>query len=219
MSVRAWLDGADRLDVAAYTAVARAPTSGLDGAMRRLSRAADHSVLWFGAAGLLALAGGGSGRRAAADGVIAIAVTSFVANVAVKPFALRRRPDIVAAGVPAVRHVRMPVSRSFPSGHSASAFAFAAAIGATRPLTAVPLHALAALVAYSRVHTGVHYPGDVLAGRCRARAGPRRHARPRLSGPHPRTPETRPRGDRRPGWERRRADGTVAGCPRVNEAP
>ena len=28
----------------------------------------------------------------------------------------------------------------------------------------MPLRALAALVAYSRVHTGVHYPGDVLAG-------------------------------------------------------
>jgi undecaprenyl-diphosphatase len=164
VSARAWLDGADRLDVAAYAAVARAPTSGLDGAMRRLTRTADHSVLWFGAAGLMALAGGGSGRRAAADGVTAIAVTSFVANVALKPLALRRRPDIVAAGVPAVRHVRMPVSRSFPSGHSASAFAFAGAVAASRPVTAVPLHALATLVAYSRVHTGVHYPGDVLAG-------------------------------------------------------
>ena len=28
----------------------------------------------------------------------------------------------------------------------------------------MPLHALAALIAYSRVHTGVHYPADVLAG-------------------------------------------------------
>jgi len=28
----------------------------------------------------------------------------------------------------------------------------------------VPLHSLAALVGYSRVHTGVHYPGDVVAG-------------------------------------------------------
>jgi undecaprenyl-diphosphatase len=32
------------------------------------------------------------------------------------------------------------------------------------PLAALPLHALAATVGYSRVHTGVHYPGDVLAG-------------------------------------------------------
>ena len=32
------------------------------------------------------------------------------------------------------------------------------------PPAAIPLHGLAALVAYSRVHTGVHYPGDVVAG-------------------------------------------------------
>jgi undecaprenyl-diphosphatase len=32
------------------------------------------------------------------------------------------------------------------------------------PPAAIPLRGLAALVAYSRVHTGVHYPGDVVAG-------------------------------------------------------
>jgi undecaprenyl-diphosphatase len=32
------------------------------------------------------------------------------------------------------------------------------------PGAAVPLHSLAAVVGYSRVHTGVHYPGDVIAG-------------------------------------------------------
>ena len=58
----------------------------------------------------------------------------------------------------------MPASPSFPSGHSAAAFAFATGVGQVMPAVAVPLRALAALVAYSRIHTGVHYPGDVVTG-------------------------------------------------------
>jgi membrane-associated phospholipid phosphatase len=66
--------------------------------------------------------------------------------------------------VPTGRMVKMPDSTSFPSGHSASAFAFATAVGDELPLAWLPLHAVAAAVTYSRVHTGVHYPGDVLVG-------------------------------------------------------
>ena len=58
----------------------------------------------------------------------------------------------------------MPTSRSFPSGHSASAFAFASAVGSALPPLSLPLHVAAAAVAYSRVHSGVHYPGDTIAG-------------------------------------------------------
>jgi membrane-associated phospholipid phosphatase len=115
-------------------------------------------------AALLALAGKGTGRRAAALGLASLGVTATVVNVAVKPLSRRRRPDRLAAEVPLARHVRMPSSRSFPSGHSAAAFAFATGVGQVSPTAAIPLRGLAALVAYSRVHTGVHYPGDVLAG-------------------------------------------------------
>jgi len=58
----------------------------------------------------------------------------------------------------------MPTSTSFPSGHAASGFAFASAIGRDHPWLSLALRSLAAAVAYSRVHTGVHYPGDVVAG-------------------------------------------------------
>jgi len=66
--------------------------------------------------------------------------------------------------VPAERWVRMPMSGSFPSGHTASAFAFASAVGTAIPPLSLPLHVAAAAVAYSRIHTGVHYPGDTIAG-------------------------------------------------------
>ncbi len=49
-------------------------------------------------------------------------------------------------------------------GHAASGFAFATGVASEAPLAGGLLTALAALVAYSRVHTGVHYPSDVVAG-------------------------------------------------------
>jgi undecaprenyl-diphosphatase len=93
-----------------------------------------------------------------------VAVTSAIVNAAIKPVGRRRRPDRALHEVPEARHVVMPTSRSLPSGHSAAAFAFATGVGAVMPYGAPPLRLLAAVVAYSRVHTGVHYPGDVVVG-------------------------------------------------------
>ena len=95
---------------------------------------------------------------------MAIGVTSATVNLGVKPIARRRRPDRTHPALFEDRHVPMPRSASFPSGHAASAFAFAYAVGRHLPALAVPIRLLAAAVAYSRVHTGVHYPGDVVIG-------------------------------------------------------
>jgi undecaprenyl-diphosphatase len=99
------------VDLAIYAAIARTPTPALDGAMSRLSRAADYSRLSLTSAALLAVTGGRSGRRAAAMGLASLGVTATVVNVAVKPLGRRRRPDRLARDVPLARHVRMPVSR------------------------------------------------------------------------------------------------------------
>lgn len=159
-----WLEDAKRVDLALYAAIARTPTPALDRAMARLSRAADYSKLSIGSAAALAVLGGPSGRRAAGMGLASVSAAAALFNLAVKPLSHRSRPDRIAEQVPVARHVRMPSSTSFPSGHTAAAFAFATGVGRVLPPAAVPLHGLAAAIGYSRVHTGVHYPGDVVAG-------------------------------------------------------
>src|SRR5271154_1766225 len=152
------------VDRAIYSVVAATPTPSLDEPLRRLSNAANNSGLWLAIAAGLGVAGGRAGRRAAVRGTVAIGVTSALVNLAVKSAWSRQRPDRAGARVPVRRNVRMPSSTSFPSGHAASGFAFAAAIGRDQPWLGLPLRFLAAAVGYSRVHTGVHYPGDVVVG-------------------------------------------------------
>jgi undecaprenyl-diphosphatase len=159
-----WLQDAERIDLALYAAIAATPTPVLDRGMIRVSRVADHSRLWLAAAALLAVGCGAPGRRAARSGVASVAATSAIVNALIKPLGRRPRPDPVAEQVPLARHVSMPRSTSFPSGHAASAFAFATSVGRVLPREAAVLQAFAAVVAYSRVHTGVHYPADVVAG-------------------------------------------------------
>ncbi|MFE7432381.1 phosphatase PAP2 family protein [Streptomyces tendae] len=151
------------VDGALYAAVAGTSTPALDRALRRLSHAADHSKVSLGIAAVLALSGARA-RHAALVGVGAVAVASASANLLGKRLVHRARPDREAARVTVDRHVPMPASASFPSGHTAAAVAFATAVGVVLPEAAVPLGALAGAVGYSRVHTGVHYPGDVAAG-------------------------------------------------------
>jgi membrane-associated phospholipid phosphatase len=159
-----WWEEVSRLDLGIYAAVAATSTPTLDRAFRRLSKAADHSKLWLASAAVLAVTGGAGGRRAAANGLASTGLTSAIVNLFLKPIGGRRRPDRDAYEVPAARHVSMPRTTSFPSGHAASASAFAAGVATASPAAGIPLSALAALVAYSRVHTGVHYPLDVIAG-------------------------------------------------------
>lgn len=152
----------DLLDRAISAAVAGTPTPMFDVWLSRLSNAANYSRLWSVISAALIATGGRRGRRAAVRGMSAIAVASLTANVTMKFTFQRHRPGRLPG--PEARRIPMPASTSFPSGHTASAFAFAAAVADDIPELALPLYGLAIAVAYSRVHTGVHYPTDVLAG-------------------------------------------------------
>lgn len=153
-----------KVDRAVYGAVADTPTPTIDEPIRRLSDAASFSKLWMALAAAIALIGGRRGRHAAITGLISIGITSAIVNQGLKRLYPRVRPDREGEDVPMERRVEMPDSTSFPSGHSASGFAFATAVGSQLPIVGVALRFLAGAVAYSRVHTGVHYPGDAIVG-------------------------------------------------------
>ncbi|HEY6423285.1 MAG TPA: phosphatase PAP2 family protein [Pseudonocardiaceae bacterium] len=142
--------------------IGQRPASPLDLVMKDLSIGANHGVLWFVIAATLATRKGAT-RRAALRGVLALAATSFTANAVLKPLLPRRRPP--AREPPA--HLAFPdppTSSSFPSGHAASAAAFATAVALESPKAGLVIAPLAAAVAYSRVHVGVHWASDVVVG-------------------------------------------------------
>lgn len=150
---------ADRAIMARITAT---PSVTLDQVMPRLSQAANHSVLWISIASGLALTRNKWARRAALRGMASIAIASAASNVLGKRLTQRVRPS---AEVPAARQLVHGVhTTSFPSGHAASAAAFATGVALELPVLAVPLGALAAAVGASRVVTGMHFPSDVAAG-------------------------------------------------------
>jgi undecaprenyl-diphosphatase len=154
----------EELDVAVYQAGEATPTPLIDVPLRRLSNLANHAKLYAGIAAVLFVVGGSRGRRAAVTGMAAVGLNSAVVNIPMKLAGRRPRPERGAVRVAEARHVRMPTSTSFPSGHSASGFAFAAGVAEAIPALGAPLRGLATVVAYSRVHSGVHYPGDVIVG-------------------------------------------------------
>jgi membrane-associated phospholipid phosphatase len=127
-----------------------------------LSSAADHGLLWL-------LLGSLRGARTG-DPVIVLrlggvlAAESVLTNGLIKLAFRRIRPqdhfthdDALPFGM------RRPITSSFPSGHAATAF-MAAGLLSKGTRLAPAYYALAALVAYSRVHVRMHHAADVAGG-------------------------------------------------------
>ena len=116
---------------------------------------------WVLAGGAMAWLGGAKGRRAGIATALATLSATYLVQRLVKPVFRRQRPfvdrDVLVVGI-------KPLDASFPSGHSASSFAAAAAITAFYPSAAPLAFTLATGVGLSRVYLGHHFPSDVAVG-------------------------------------------------------
>jgi undecaprenyl-diphosphatase len=89
--------------------------------------------------------------------VAATSITTSLLNALFKYAVQRDRPPTVILDP-------MPTTSSFPSGHTSTSFACAYVISRLAPRLTIPVFVLAALIGFSRVYVGVHYPLDVVAG-------------------------------------------------------
>jgi undecaprenyl-diphosphatase len=155
------LEAIGRLDFAAFQWLRTHHSPLLDTLMVGLSDIARGGAIWIALAILIAFL-----HRARWPAVmhvlLAIALAFLITDHVAKPFFNRSRPFESYADSRVFGY--KPTTRSFPSGHAASAMAGVCALTRLAPEARVIFWVFAVLVAFSRVYLGVHYPTDVLGG-------------------------------------------------------
>ena len=102
-------------------------------------------------------------RKTGYAAVLSLIFGVIVTNLLLKNIVARPRPFAeIEALIPLIAK---PTDFSFPSGHTTASFAVALVMFRMLPKKiGIPAVVLAALVAFSRLYLGVHYPTDVLVG-------------------------------------------------------
>lgn len=133
-----------------------------DHALILISRVMHYGEGWAIVAVAMLLTDFRSGLTAVAEALPVLWATMLTVNFPLKRLFGRRRPFIAFVEA-RVRGLR-PLDSSFPSGHTAAAFAGALLFSAHLPWWSPVFYVLAAVVGFSRVYLGVHYLSDVLVG-------------------------------------------------------
>ena len=135
----------------------------LDPVMVQASRIGTKSTVWMAICALIFVFGGRKGRRTAALTVAATLTAQAMVNVVLKPIFRRDRPFQKLVPAPTLL-VDPPGQHSWPSAHAASSAAAMVTLAWAYPAFTPAFLTLAAVISYSRVYVGVHYPFDVAAG-------------------------------------------------------
>jgi undecaprenyl-diphosphatase len=126
--------------------------------LARAGRIAEQPPFWGCVATALTVRGGVRGRQAALRGSAGYIVAAFVANIGIKPFVDRRRPQGAGKG-------RIdPLTSSFPSGHTASDLAFIFGVAQELPLLVIPLAGATTAAHWSLIRSRKHHVSDVFGG-------------------------------------------------------
>ena len=132
---------------------------GMDAFMLGVTTVSTYAAVWLLTASLLMVTR--RERRTGCSMVLAIVVAFILVDLVMKPLVCRERPcefadfDLL---------VPVPDTFSFPSGHTAMAFAGATVLFIRFRAWGIPAMVLATLVGISRMYLYVHWPTDVLVG-------------------------------------------------------
>jgi membrane-associated phospholipid phosphatase len=157
------LNPIDGLDANLFLAVNHLPhTRPLNAFFYALTFIFTGGAAWYADLGITALRKRRIFGSLMREVALPLLITNLIVEYPIKSYFKRRRPFITI--IQAIVIGKKPGTWSFPSGHSATAFAGAWLLNRKFPRWRGLRYFIASLVAFSRVYLGDHYPGDVMSG-------------------------------------------------------